>query len=84
MSAIITVITLDLRTLWVLLFEPLFELKVGRALLEVVFNALLGFFFRTFLQHLFGELIIVESSGNVNVLQSIKALVVPVLYFFWR
>jgi hypothetical protein len=82
--AIITVITVDLRTLWVLLFESLFELKVVWALLKVVFKSLLRFFFRTFLQHLFGELIVVESSGDVNVLQSIKALVVPVLHFFWR
>jgi hypothetical protein len=74
--AIIAGITVDFRTLWVLFFETLFQ-----TLLKFLFTAILGFVFLWFHQHLFRWLIIVDSNGDVNVLQPIKALVVPLFQF---
>jgi hypothetical protein len=71
--AIIASITVDFRTLWVLFLE---------ALLKFLFKGILRFFFLWFHRHLFRWLIIVESNCDVNVLQPIKALIVPLFHFF--
>jgi hypothetical protein len=79
--AIIAGITVDFCTLWILFFG---ELKVFQTLLKFLFKALLRFFCCWSHQHLFRGLIIIESNGDVNILQSIKALVILVLHFFRR